>query len=155
MARDDVGQLTIRSYRRSDYEQVIALWEAVGFRPAPEGDSEDALAYKVARDRGPFLIAETGGRVVGTAMASWDGRYAWVARVAVAPDMRRRGIGRSLMAEVEGQLTALGAHRCLLNTAADNQAAKSFYESHGYQVVDGLVTMCKLLSASKQERCGS
>ena len=138
-------QIAIRSYRGADYEQAIALWEAVGFNVRGRGDSREAIRYKLAGDRGPFLVAEMSGRVVGTAMASWDGRWAWVYRLAVDSDYRRRGIGRRLMVEVERRLAALGTQRIHLVTGEENGVAKAFYESLGYQPGDDLVVMRKTL----------
>lgn len=149
-----VTDVRIRSYRRTNYEQVIALWRAVGFDPGAR-DSQEALDYKVTHDRGPFLIAELAGRIVGTAMGSWDGRRASVSRVAVDPNMQRRGIGRALMAEVESRLAALGAQRVVLYTPRDNLAAKCFYESQGYQALDYLVVMRKDLGAREEQCRGS
>ena len=141
--------LAIRTYWASDYDQVIALWSAVGLGP-DDCDSTEALNYKLVNDRGPFLIAVAGDRVVGTAMASWDGRWAWVYRVAVAPDWRRRGIGARLMARIEERLAELGASRVRLVTGRDNEQAASFYAQLGYEVRDGLVTMRKVLAAEER-----
>jgi ribosomal-protein-alanine N-acetyltransferase len=149
-----VGEVAIRSYRVGDYDEVVALWSAVWPGPRRRQDSEEALRYKLTHDRGPFLVAEADGRIVGTAMGSWDGRRPWISRVAVAPDMRRCGIGRRLMAEVERGLAALGADRFLLDTGAENAVAQSFYESQGYHVVDGIITMRKV-AAPEEARHGS
>jgi len=136
------GDPLIRSYRAGDHDQVIALWQDVGFNPRA-GDTPEALAYKLSNDRGPFLVVIIEGRIVGTGMASWDGRWAWVSRVAVDPAHQRQGIGRRLMAALEEQLAALGAERAYLITSKENGPARSFYESLGYQVADGLLVMRK------------
>ena len=145
--------LRIRSYRPSDYAQLADLWRAV-WSELGSNDTPEALQDKAAHDRGPFLVAELEGRVVGTAMASWDSRWAWVSRVAGAPGYQRRGIGRELMAEVERRLAALGAQRAYLITGAENQGATRFYRSLGYEVRDGLTVMRKLFEPRGEECCG-
>jgi len=138
----------IRGYRPTDYEQVAALWTCVGFT-LRTGDSKEALDRKLARDPDLFLVAELDGRVVGTALGSWDGRWAWINRVAVDPSRQRQGIGRRLMAEVEKRLAGLGARRASLLTGTGNAAATRFYESHGYQAYDDVIFMGKDLSEAK------
>jgi len=145
--------LRVRSYRPSDYPQVADLWRAV-WSELGSNDTPEALQDKAAHDRGPFLVAELEGCIVGTAMASWDGRWAWISRVAVHPGYQRRGIGRELMAEVERRLAALGAQRAYLITGAESQGATRFYRSLGYEVRDGLTVMRKLFEPRGEECCG-
>jgi RimJ/RimL family protein N-acetyltransferase len=141
----EAGEAIIRAYRGTEYQQVIALWEAVGFNVKRRGDSREAIEYKLAHDRGPFLVAEVEWGVVGTVMASWDGRWAWAYRLAVAPEHRRKGIGRQLMAELESRLAALGAPHLHLVTGKENGMARRFYESLGYELGEDLVVMRKTL----------
>jgi len=144
----------IRSYRPSDYDQVLALWKAVGFNPSGR-DTRDALDYKLHRDPGLFLVAEVEGRAVGTAVASWDGRWAWSYRVAVAPELQGRGIGAHMMAEIETRLRGLGARRTALISGRNNERAVAFYQRLGYQMDDGVGVMWKQLDAGKEHGDGS
>jgi RimJ/RimL family protein N-acetyltransferase len=144
--------ITIRSYRSSDYERVAALWrEAWGeLRPS---DARGALEYKVRRDRGPFLVADADGKLVGTALLSWDGRWAWVTRLAVHPDYRRRGIARKLMAEIERAAAELRASQISLLTHRENAAAIGLYESLGYKLWDFVGYMSKRMDAGGGPCC--
>jgi predicted N-acetyltransferase YhbS len=63
-----------------------------------------------------FKVAE-GGRVIGAALGSMSHRDASAGHVdliAVDPAVRRRGVGRQLMARVEGALAGLGAAEVVL-----------------------------------------
>jgi RimJ/RimL family protein N-acetyltransferase len=146
--------LMIRSYRPSDYDQVLALWKAVGVNPSGR-DTRDALDYKLHRDPGLFLVAEVEGRAVGTALASWDGRWAWIYRVAVAPELQGRGIGAHMMADIETRLRGLGARRTALITGRNNERAVAFYHCLGYQMDDGVGVMWKQLDPAKEHGDGS
>jgi ribosomal protein S18 acetylase RimI-like enzyme len=143
------SSIRIRAFTLADYDQVTALWQAVGFH-LRAGDSRDALRYKITGDGGPFLVAESAGQVIGTAMGSWDGRWAWINRVAVAPACRRQGIARRLVAEVEKSLTALGARRIGLLTGRENPIARQFYESLGYRLREDVFVMSKDMSATEE-----
>lgn len=143
---------TIRTYRPSDYEQVSAIWQSEWGEGRP-ADAPAALTYKLTNDRGPFLVAELGGRIIGTALGSWDGRWAWVTRLAVHPDSRRRGIAKLLMAEAERRLAALGANFAALLVGAGNAGALALlYESLGYQRRDDVAFMVKRFPA-REEPC--
>lgn len=49
--------------------------------------------------------------------------------LAVAPEMRRTGVGRGLLAGFEAAAKARGAVRALLEVAADNRAALGLYRA--------------------------
>jgi len=59
----------------------------------------------------------------------------YVAEVAVAPAHRGRGHGRALLWTCLGELRARGLDRAELEVAADNDRARSLYESLGFEVV--------------------
>jgi len=100
--------LRIRIFRLSDYEQVFALWKAVGFQGWSLLTKEQVLK-KLRRDPDLFLVACLRGQVVGTVMGSWDGFRGWTHNVAVHPSHQRQGIGHSLMSELEKRLWDKGA----------------------------------------------
>ncbi len=145
--------LVVRGYRTSDYDVVLALWQAVGFAPDYR-DSRDALQRKLYCDRGPFLAAEMEGRVVGTAMASWDGRRAWVYRVAVDPAHQRKGIGRRLMTELEAKLERLGAQSAALLVSPQNERAIRFYSRRGYTLYEDVGFMMRFLGSAPEQSDG-
>ena len=78
------------------------------------------------------VVAVAGDQVVGLALASLsaDGAAAGVGEVAVAPDYRRRGVGRAMLAELEARAAARGLARLALG--ADEDVA-GFYLSCGWE----------------------
>jgi ribosomal protein S18 acetylase RimI-like enzyme len=83
-----------------------------------------------------LVVAEVDGRVVGMAqLAPSDAQNAAhraeVQRVAVAADVRGKGIGRELMLAVEQESRVLGLTLLWLTTH-DGTAAARFYEALGY-----------------------
>jgi mycothiol synthase len=84
-----------------------------------------ALPGSPAPRRTVGFQAVDGGSVVGVALGSISQRDAAVGHVdliAVAPNRRRRGIGRSLLARVEAALAGLGARELLLAGNPPNYA---------------------------------
>lgn len=135
--------MLIRPFRESDEAQVITLWQACGLT-RPWNDPRKDVARKLGVQRELFLVGEADGRLIASAMAGYDGHRGWVNYLAIAPDMRGRGLGTALMREIEQQLIALGCPKLNLQVRAGNTDAIAFYRRLGYDVEE-LVSMGKRL----------
>jgi len=124
--------VTIEQFSMDDYAVVHVLWQRSGLEVRPS-DGPDTALLKLTRDPGLFLVARSvDGRVVGTVMGGWDGRRAYVYRLAVAPDRRREGIADALMDELEARFRALGALKAKLQILVENETSKAFFAHRGY-----------------------
>jgi ribosomal-protein-alanine N-acetyltransferase len=117
-----ITRLSGRAFRRfGSYAGIIQEWL----------DSGEALT----------LVALSGGRAVGFAMAAWipppltaPGETEILA-IAVAPEARRSGIGRLLLRGVETAVRVAGAGVIRLHTAMDNLPARALFEREGFQIL--------------------
>lgn len=132
------ADVRLRVYRHpDDYQAVIALWRACG--PGVQvrrSDEQDEIAKKISRDPDLFLLAECGGRIVGTVLGGFDGRRGMVYHLAVAADFRKQGIASLLMEELENRLRARGCLRSYLLVTRENAEAMGFYEKRGWERMD-------------------
>lgn len=55
--------------------------------------------------------------------------------LAVAPDMRRMGIGTALVAESVANARFAGANRIFLEVSGENTAARALYQQAGFRVL--------------------
>jgi tRNA (guanine37-N1)-methyltransferase len=101
------------------------------------------------------LVARSGGRLVASGRGRLLDDGSWeVSRVMVAPDLVGRGIGRALVAAVEG-LAPAGATAYRLMVAAGADRTRRMYRKAGYResrepsTVEGAVVMTK---ARKREK---
>ena len=117
-----------------DYEPVLRLWQSIetGMQVG-RSDTPEEIKRKIERDPDLFLVAETGGKVIGSIIGGFDGRRGMVYHLAVHRDMRRLGIGAKLLAEVEKRLQAKGCVKVYLLVLDDNHAAIQFYEECGWK----------------------
>jgi [ribosomal protein S18]-alanine N-acetyltransferase len=78
------------------------------------------------------LVAEDAGEIAGYAALLAVASTADVARIAVRPELRRRGLGRLLLDAMVGKARERGCTEALLEVSEANQAAVAMYEGAGF-----------------------
>ncbi|MEE1770090.1 GNAT family N-acetyltransferase [Streptomyces sp. JV185] len=128
----------LRDFHDDDLDRAIQIWDQnqqTDEAPAVFPVSEVVIA---ARSGGPAVVAVVGGELVGVAVAQACGERGWITLVALAGTWRNRGVGSSLVAELERRLRAQGVRRigALLTPGATGSAALG---NSGYRSRAGLV----------------
>ncbi len=136
MENTRVRAINIRKFRVEDYDRVMELWAAGDLPLKPQGrDSRESIGRQIERQNVRFLVAEEGegGRVIGTVLATHDGRKGWINRLAVDATLRRTGIGARLVGAAEDWLGSRGMDilACLIED--DNAVSMAVFEKLGYQ----------------------
>ncbi len=129
------SQVQIREFRfPEDYDAALKLWMEmeIGVKVG-RSDSPEEIQKKLQRDPDLFLVAEAGGRIVGTVIGGYDGRRGMIYHLAVDAEHRGNGVATQLMDEVEKRLQAKGCVKCYLLVFADNENAINFYEHRGWR----------------------
>ena len=122
----------IRSCRAADIPDVLALWAVARGAAASTPDTPVALQRLITADPGALLVAEVDGLLVGTLVAASDGWRGNMYRLAVAPQHRRHGIARRLIACGEARLRERGVPRITALVDADDRIAAGAWEAVGY-----------------------
>ena len=139
------SDIVVLTYQDRHFADVRDLWLMTFPDDPPWNRAEHSIAEKVRTQPDLFLVAERGGRAIGTAMAGYDGHRGWLYSIAVEQGAQRLGIGTALLAEVEARLAALGCGKINLQVRDGNEAVVSFYERNGYHV-ERRMSMGKRLS---------
>ena len=129
---------SIRNARPEDFEPIINFWATIDRHT---GLSDRPEYLQRFHDFSPdlFLVAEADGRVVGTVIGGWDGWRAQIARLATDPSLRRGGIARALLDEIESRLHARGARRVYALVDQRSDPAIPFWESAGYRGNENII----------------
>ena len=103
-------------------------------------EAEFAAPWLEGREKHPWLAAELDGEFAGYAKAGvWRARdaYAKTAEVTVYVDERfhRRGVGRSLYAELFARLESLGFHTAVAGITLPNEGSVRLHEAMGFAYV--------------------
>jgi ribosomal protein S18 acetylase RimI-like enzyme len=130
--------LSITAIEDADIADVVALWQACGLtRPWNDPEADIALARR--RANSTVLIGRNGAAIVATAMVGHDGHRGWVYYVAVDPDHRAQGHGRTIMNAAEDWLRQAGIAKLQLLVRRTNAKAGAFYQSLGYTEAETIV----------------
>ncbi len=123
--------------------ELVALWEECGLtRPWNDPERDARLAIEGATST--ILGLRDGDALIASVMTGFDGHRGWVYYLAVAPDRRRAGLGRQLMAAAEAWLRERGAPKLQLMVRTSNEQALGFYEALGLERQD-VVTLGRFL----------
>jgi len=124
----------IREMRPDDYRALVELWELSRLKYHPDGrDSQDRINKELGTPMAVFLVAEGGGRLVGSLLGTTDGRKGWVNRLAVHPKWQRGGVALALLREMERRFDERGILVFCALIQDDNAVSKAFFERAGYE----------------------
>ena len=134
MARS--SSLSLRRASRADARDLARLHQTEGWCY----DDENVIHeyWDDAFDKESILVAESGGRVVGTlelAIAHktrWGGRFGLIRRFVVHPKWRSKGVGRRLFAFAMREAKRLKLNAVELNVEGWNSRPFQYYRSRGF-----------------------
>ena len=135
--------MTIRDAVAADVPAMLAIYApfvretAVSFEYEVPAEAEVWQRMQAHRIMLPWLVCEAAGRVIGYAYAGLAferAAYRWNAEIScyLAPEARRRGIGRQLYRKIETTLTALGYRKLFAVVTSANDASLAFHQALGF-----------------------
>ncbi len=110
----------LRAAKPADHPPVTALLDRLGLPLAG-----------VSSDLDGFVVAESAGRIVGTAAVEAYGHVGLLRSVAVDPDLQGAGLGAALVERVLDAARAAGVDDVFLLTTT----AERYFPRHGFAVV--------------------
>jgi len=119
------------SMHPTDLEQVLAIERVSFIAPWSRAAFEEELANRHSR----LIVFRIHWRIVGY-MCFWQVMdEAHLLNIAVLPDMRRAGLGKSMMEHLEAVCRETGLKRILLDVARRNTAARRLYKKCGFRSI--------------------
>jgi transitional endoplasmic reticulum ATPase len=128
----------VREFHADDLDAAIRLWDNLAASSEASAFSLSDLVAAV-RSHEPAVVAVAGEKLVGAAVATVGGDRAWVMRISLAPEWRRRGIGSAMLRELERRLVAAGVHRIQCLLASEGDIGALALEHAGYAASRGMV----------------
>ena len=123
---------------------MVALWKEAGLEYRPNGrDGKLSIVIQMSMDPELFLGAFQDGRLIGSVIATFDGRRGWINRLATVPEERRKGVAKALIGRAEKLLRQKGAMIIGAHVERENTASLRFFESCGYNLRGDIVYVSK------------
>jgi putative acetyltransferase len=149
----------VRDWQPADRLAAAAVIQTVlaeyGLDWEPDGADQDVLQVEQAYQSvgGEFWVVEQAGQIVGTAAYYPTDRApkaVEIRKMYLLPAVRRQGLGRFLLEQLEATIAAAGYQAIWLETVTVLQAAIHLYEQAGYQPSTGVETdRCDLVYAKQ------
>lgn len=115
---------------------MAMIHAAFGAFEPPSGVLNETVADLAARQRdGLVLVAQDGARFIGSLFCARQGDALYLTRLATAPDWRKRGVGRALIAAAEREARALAATRLTLRVRKNLPGNRAYFERLGFAVI--------------------
>lgn len=122
---------SVPEVRRMTMEDGAAVAE-MEHQLFPDAWSEKSILETLEQPNTICLMAEKAGRAAGYLLVYTAADEAEIARIAVAKELQRQGVARTLLNELETICKSRGIRKILLDVRAGNAAARALYTKAGF-----------------------
>ncbi|HEX6925988.1 MAG TPA: ribosomal protein S18-alanine N-acetyltransferase [Longimicrobiaceae bacterium] len=130
-ATEPTAIFLLRDLRIDDLPRILEIEQASFSTPWRRSTFEGLLR----RADADLIGATLEGRLVGYAISWTILDQAELGNVAVGPEVRQRGLGRTLVEASLQRVRQRGARECFLEVRESNHVARRLYETLGFTVI--------------------
>lgn len=138
-----VWSMNVRSFKLSDLSLVTELLQVALSEECYE-NTMGPFATQLSWDSELIVVAEQGEEIVGLLIGTIDRNFGCYYRIAVHPDVRRRGVGTALVKAMEQRFEQRNVSGIMVAGDEHNKAVLPLYEAMGYGENKVLKTFDKL-----------
>lgn len=131
-------QINVRLGRKEDLKEICEI-ERKSF---PTSWPRSSFEHLLLQNSNIFLVASVGGRVVGYAIATVERSFSLsnifnkkghLLKIAVEEEMRRQGVGTSLLRSLEEKYRERDVEKIELEARIRNDEARKFYKKNEFE----------------------
>ena len=120
--------IEIHSFRQENEAPLIKLWERCELVVA-WNDSPKDISSKVQLDPEGLMLGWHENSLIASVMAGYEGHRGWINYLAVDPEFRRRGLGKTMMKATETYLEQFECPKINLQIRAQNHQVIEFIKA--------------------------
>lgn len=131
--QEDYSDLSIRDYRKGDFDQIAAVWEITEIGGHQRGDTEKTVEESLHLG-GRMLVMESRitGRICGTSWMTFDGRRTHLHHFGILPVYQGKGLAKLLLKESLRHISEKG-YQVKLEVQTSNFKAINLYRKAGFE----------------------
>jgi GNAT superfamily N-acetyltransferase len=131
--RAEVDVIPFSAEHSAAFRDLNLEWVSTLFRIEPHDEEQLSHPERILEDGGEIWLARLDGKIVGTGVLFCDGEHSYeIAKMAVRPDVRGKGIGRKILAMLIQRFRERGGKRLWLQTNSRLKNAIALYRSFGF-----------------------
>jgi ribosomal protein S18 acetylase RimI-like enzyme len=139
-----MNKVIFRQMTIDDYENLISLWESANLPYKPNGrDTKENIKKQLSYPTNSFILAEYNGKIIGSIIASHNGRKGWINRLSVHPDFRHKGIAAKLITKAEEFLKQQGIGIYAALVEGWNKPSEQLFKKMNYKEFEGIIYFTK------------
>jgi ribosomal-protein-alanine N-acetyltransferase len=124
--------MKLRRFSLADLDKILEI-EKLSF-PYREAWSKEYFEILYQKNPEEFIVAEENGKVVGYTIGQLKNDSAEIISLAVAPNWRKKGIGKALTEFLINHFRGKKIKEIFLHVRTKNEVATSFYQNLGFEV---------------------
>ncbi|MEE9442305.1 MAG: GNAT family N-acetyltransferase [candidate division Zixibacteria bacterium] len=140
--------MNIELFSIDDYDELISLWEKCGLPyDRANRDSREKIEQQIYDNYiVTYLLRDDTRKLIGSVIASSDGRKGWISRLAVDSDYRGKRLGERLLEKAEESLREMGVEIFAALIEDVNFPSMALFRRCGYEGWDKIVYFRKQLT---------
>jgi len=132
-SRGDPEIVPFSGEHRTAFRDLNLEWVSTLFRVEPHDEEQLSHPEWIIEDGGEIWLARLDGEIVGTGVLFCEGEGSYeIAKMAVRPDIRGKGIGKKILAMLIQRFRERDGKRLWLQTNSRLQNAIALYRSFGF-----------------------
>ena len=122
----------VRPYISTDYDSILAVWQATGLGGAHRGDNREVIERTLAHG-GAFYVLQNNddSQIIGTAWITSDARRLYLHHFGIIPEYQGQKLSHLLMKQCM-EYTRQQQLQIKLEVHQNNLIAQHLYENYGF-----------------------
>ncbi|MFP4462124.1 MAG: GNAT family N-acetyltransferase [Thermotogota bacterium] len=134
----------IKKLQISDYPSLIEIWKEAGFKIGKSEEKHEVEKFLQTNPK-TSLGVYNNDTLIGCILGGYDGRRGLIHHFALRKDYQGKGYGKALLDQLMAIFKEKGVVKVSFWVKKDNTRVIPFYERHGFELRDDLITMSKEL----------